>query len=568
MNALVNPTLQERMDNRRQTVNFGARGVVGDHGHYDRRASLPQRLNSTGSANRSLLQPSTESGHSVVSSMLYITSSQCASPSLGPMLLPEEARTSTKGHRVKLSIVAEEFEDGLAATLQDMALSEPVPDSGIIPREDLYTRTEHQQDAPMPYRRFAYDRDITPGEWSTLRDHVLALWNGEGDLTQTRNAEMETQTRVDEWNTHFFSSRCMHLVLFAGNVAKGGSLSGWKETRIKFKASNDWDLAPEEKSTVITASTDVSEANPSQVPSRSQSLPYALVMYDLQRSYLPRVLKDARASRSPGFLLPWMDSPPARRLLPERHYAIPSNLYGEVKPRGIPRSPSSLVPSSARGNAERMFYSFAPDKTRVRWKVDLDKALPDSGVAPGDHTLWPFLQSIFLSAFYQENHLEPRLGSQTGRQLATSTFLSTYNSMLGQNALAKLRMIDNPNNDQDVWNAVSLYTVLYRSQADSALKPCYYCLVCMLQFPRSGMDDMLGHVRKHLGHQPYLCSCSTCTSEYGSSRFHSEKALIRHQEEARRMAVNRHGFESGPVTYSTPTTYSIPTFEEELRNLG
>ncbi|CAG7846867.1 SubName: Full=Uncharacterized protein {ECO:0000313/EMBL:CCA76624.1} [Serendipita indica DSM 11827] len=386
MGDVVSSDYQDDTRIRRHTVSRTSTGVTSSR---DRRSSAPRRLNSTASENRSLLQPSTESGHSLVSSMLYITTSQCASPSLGPIFPPRSDKNTSLRHRKALYIVNEDFDSGLASLLQDMVLSEPLPEPSDIPtREPIYQNDifdpqvlsydleqEHQQDAPMRYRRFAYDRDITPGEWSTLQEHVLALWNGDGGFTQARDAEMKTRTRVDEWNARFFNSRSMLLVLFAGNVAKGGSLSGWKETKIAFKITNDLGASTEEEDESITDSVDTSKhgGEPSMVPNRSRGLPYALVMYDLQRSHLPRAVQDARASRAPGFLLPRMGSPPTRKPLPKKGYSVPTNPRREKT-----ASLSSAGPSTARGNAKRIFYSLATDRARIKWEVDQDKALLDS----------------------------------------------------------------------------------------------------------------------------------------------------------------------------------------------
>ena len=181
----MSSNFQEEVDYRRQTVDLTSTSVARvQGGYYDRRASLPQRLNSTGSGNRSLLEPSTESGHSAISSMLYITSSQCASPSFGPIVPHDEVHIDSQKPRESLPIITEEFESGLATMLRGMATSERIQGPFAVPtREPIYQNDtfepqvlsydleqEQHQDAPMPYRRFAYDKDVTPKEWSILRE--------------------------------------------------------------------------------------------------------------------------------------------------------------------------------------------------------------------------------------------------------------------------------------------------------------------------------------------------------------------------------------------------------------
>ena len=175
---------EEKVDNWQQTVDLTSTSnssVQGDD--HDSGASLLQRLNSTGSGNRSLLSllpASTESGHSDVSSMLYITSSQPASPSFGPINPDDEANIGFKNHKGALPMIIEEFEGGRAAIPTEVASSKRY---SVVPsRRPLYQNNkfepqvlsydleqEHKQDVPMPYPRFARDRDVTLGEWSTLR---------------------------------------------------------------------------------------------------------------------------------------------------------------------------------------------------------------------------------------------------------------------------------------------------------------------------------------------------------------------------------------------------------------
>lgn len=542
------------------------------------RISLPQRLVSARSGNGTRPHSTTESNYSVVSSMLCITTSQCASPSFGPISLPRSERnTSSTTQMTSLSIVGKEIYSGHAPILQDIASSEPLPDPEDIPTRRPRCKNgvfdpqvlsydleqESRQDAPILGGCFASDRDITPEEWSTLRAHVLALWAGKGSLTRAGNAEMEMQTRVDEWNTRFFSSRGMLLVLFAGNIAKGGSLSGFKETRIAFKTICDQEPFSEEENVVIIDSADRSEASvkPSWIRNRSR-IPYALVMYDLHHTHLPLAIQDARVSQAPGCSLPCMVSKSAPTPLPNASNNVPNNAPTEsyretnvtTKHTGEMAAPiSSTVPLTARANAEHIFYSLLTDRTRLCWEVDVNLALPDSGIALVDHALQPFLESIFWTMFYQENHLEPRLGSQTGRRLVKPTL--SLSSALSRNVAAMLRLVDDPSSDR---SNPSIYSVLYRLESENISEPCYYCYICMLQFPRSSMDDMLGHIREHLGHRPYVCNCRRCTSKTRASHFYSEKALIRHQEETRRIAVGRQDFQSGP------NAYSMRKFEEVL----
>lgn len=161
------------------------------------------------------------------------------------------------------------------------------------------------------------------------------------------------------------------------------------------------------------------------------------------------------------------------------------------------------LPQIVDSTSQQTSPSLAPYPMRPKSHADLlllDNAFTALGFFP-DPKLRRLLGLILSSQFYKDDNLEPVLGTKQGDALIEQAGFDQLQTRFPGTAISE---------------SASIYLLF----ADN-----YKCLLCGRRLKQR--QEVLGHVRSHVGHQPYHCGHIRCCHTL-PSKFCSEDLLYEH----------------------------------------
>ena len=148
--------------------------------------------------------------------------------------------------------------------------------------------------------------------------------------------------------------------------------------------------------------------------------------------------------------------------------------------------PASLARSNSSSKQKQQGQRSEVDQKKLR------EAFTPASRNP-DPALRLFLDTIFRCSFYEDDRLEPVVGTKEAEQL-----LAQVRSHFPEDPRFHPRHLS-PAVDSEARDAQSIFMLFTENNQ---------CLICGSQKDRTGRA--LGHVRSDLGHRPYHCNCEKC----------------------------------------------------------